>query len=224
VRIDPSGATPHTHRVIRLLAAGLTLVALSACGSTSGDGGKSSSTTAPSSSSASPSGSPSGASSATYFTNAESDAINAVARPSQAAATRATAAANESRCNKRASKSYAAWRACWHSLLDPYAQKLRAVGGEFRILQVGSFPAACVTALKGADGVFQGFARRVGGLLAGIDSPKRSAQVKALNSYTATIRAIEDGYQKPFNSVTEVCYSPQQLKKLRSSASPSPTS
>ena len=200
----------------------LTLIVLSACGSTSGDKEKSSSTT--SSASASPSGSSGGASSATYFTNAESDAINAVARPAQAAATRATAAGNERRCNKLASKSYPAWRTCWHGLLDPYAQKLKAIGGEFRILQVGTFPSACVAALKGADGVFQGFAQRVGGLLAGIDSPKRSAQVKALNSYTRTIRAVEAGYQKPFNSVTEVCYSPQQLKKLRSSPTPSPGS
>jgi hypothetical protein len=211
--------------MVRSLVAALSaLVVLSGCGAGSGEDVRSSSPSASSSSSsASPSESSEEAGGA-YFTNAESDAINVVARAAQAAATRATSAASERRCNSLASKSYPAWRACWHSLLDPYVQRLRAVGGEFRILQVGSFPATCVAALKSADGVFQGFAQQAGGLLAGIDSAKRSAQVKALNRYTATVKAIEGGYQKPFTSVTDVCYSPQQLAKLRSSVSPSPSS
>ena len=134
------------------------------------------------------------------------------------------AAANETRCNRLGAKSYPAWRACWHRLLDPYSQKLRAIGDALRNLQVGAFPPACVTALKAADTTFQGFAGRVDMLSAGIDSDKRAAQTRATNSYNATIKAIENDYAKPFQSMTQACYSPEELKKLnsRKTASPSP--
>jgi hypothetical protein len=207
-----------------VVAAVSVLVILTGCGSSPDEPGEPASPTASPRSSTSPSGGSSEQSGTGYFTNAESGAINAVARAAQAAATRATAAASETRCNKLASKTYPAWRACWHGLLDPYAQRLRAVGRELGILQSGSFPSGCVTALKSAQAVFQSYARRVAGLLAGIDSAKRGAQVRALDRYTATIKAIEGGYQKPFTSVTDACYSPQQLEKLRTSQSPSPTS
>ena len=203
----------------------IVLVLLSGCGTTSGGGARSSSQSSSQSSSPSVAGNPSSTegSGATYFTNTESDAINAVARPAQAAATRALTAANESRCNRLGSKGYAVWRACWHALLDPYAQGLRAIAAELGTLQVGEFPAGCLDGLKAADSTFRGFAQRVDRLLAGFDSNKRAAQVKAINGYTSTIRTIETGYSKPFQAVTRVCYSPEQLKKLDASTSASPS-
>jgi hypothetical protein len=206
--------------VIRVVAATtVALVVLAGCGSTSSGGGSASGTT---SASASPSsGTSSGTGGTTHFSQAEADAINAAAGPPQAAARRALAAAPVARCNRLASKNIAAWRACNHALLDPYAEGLRGLANEFHILQVGSYPPPCLDGLKATETTFQGFAVRVDKILAGFDSPDRSAQVKAITGFNPTIRAIEAGYKRPFDALATACFTPAELKRMRASASAS---
>jgi hypothetical protein len=211
------------HRALIVLAATATLL-MSGCGESASH---------PDSTSASadaPGTAPSSASSTAadedtlYFGKADSDAINVVVRQAQTAARRATTTRNEERCNASADRGYSAWRACWHGLLDPYAKRLLAVGDEFDSLATRDYPATCVTSLTLARQVFGDFARRVQGLLAGIDSSERAAQVRATKAYNRTLSAIEKGYLKPFQVVTRDCYSPEDLKKINASASAAPDS
>jgi hypothetical protein len=204
--------------VIRVVAAtAVALVVLAGCGSSSSGGGSTSGTTSASASASH--GSSSGTSGTTHFSHVEADAINAAADPPQAAARRALAAAPVARCNRLATKNISAWQACWHALLDPYAQGLRGLATEFRTLQAGTFPPPCLDALKAAGTTFQGYAMRVDKTLAGFDSPNQRARVKAITGYNPTIRSIEAGFRRPFDSVANACFTPEELKRMKASAS-----
>lgn len=197
---------------------------LSACGSSSDEAAPASPRSSSSSSGATPGsgGVTSEAVDETYFTDAESDALNVPARTSQAAAARAVLPANQRRCNRARDRGFGPWRACWHGLLDPYSKDLLAVGAAFELLSSGAFGDRCVSELKKSNQVFVGLSRRVDRVLAGIDSSRYSAQVKAINSYNQTVDGVEAAYAKPFRATTRVCYSPAVLEKLDSSASASP--
>ena len=60
--------------------------------------------------------------------------------------------------------------------------------------------------------------------LAGIDSKRRAAQVKALRIYGPTLGEISKSFAEPFRPVTQVCYSPKDLASIQASprSSPSP--
>jgi len=115
-----------------------------------------------------------------------------------------------------------AWRKCWHGLLDPYAKGLTHLGGEFTSLATGTFPAACVAELEKGAQTFAGFTRQVDALLAGIDSSDRRAQVKATRAYQGTVDGIAEGFTKPFQDITQACYSPEDLASINASPEPSP--
>jgi hypothetical protein len=204
--------------VIRAVAATtVALVVLSGCGAASSGGGKASGTTSASAST----GASSGTAGTTHFSQAEADAINAAAGPPQAASRRALADAPVARCNRLATKSIADWRACWHALLDPFAQGLRGLATEFRVLQVGTFPPPCIAATKVTETTFQGYASRVDKILAGLDSPDQRARVKAITGYNPTIRSIQAGFARPFDLVANACFTSEQLKRMKASASAS---
>jgi hypothetical protein len=160
-------------------------------------------------------------SAASYFARTDTDAINAVADTAQKAGARAQAKASTLACNKSSDRGYQAWRACWHLLLDPFGKALGAVATEFGTFAGRDFPEDCGSALGAAQETFTGFATKVDGLLAGIDSQRRPAQVKALKSYNATLTSIAAGYTKPFQSVTKVCYSPKDLASINARPTPS---
>ena len=208
--------------MLRAVVALVSCLVLVSCGAEGGSSGSSSESSPSSSESASsgPSSDPSQTAQGTYFTEADSSAINAVARKSQAAAARSIAAPSLRRCN--GANGYDAWRKCWHGLLDPYAVDLLAIGAEFDLLAKGAYPEPCVVQLKAAKQAFGGLAGRVKKLLAGFDSSQRSAQTRAVNTYVSTINSIEASYQKPFQDMTKVCYSPEDLAKLSASPAPSP--
>jgi hypothetical protein len=195
---------------LRLCALSLcAVVLLAACGSSDAASKKSEPDT-----SASPA--------ATYFVQADTDAINKAAAPAQAAGTKAVSDTGIAGCNKL--EAYPAWRKCWHSLLDPFSRGLTRLAATFTTLAANDLPEDCVTELEGAAETFGGFAGRVDGLLAGFDSDERSAQAKAAKRYGKTVQSIIDGFAKPFQDMTQVCYSPQDLESINASPSPSPTS
>jgi hypothetical protein len=157
--------------------------------------------------------------SAAYFTLADTNAINEAAAPAQAAGAKAIAPARMAACNKL--KDYPAWRACWHGLLDPFARGLTGLSAGFNALAAKDLPEDCVTELERAAKTFDGFARRVEGLLAGVDSDNAAAQAKAAKKYSPTVTGIQSGFAKPFQAATQVCYSPKDLASINASPSPS---
>lgn len=193
------------HR-LALTAAALTLLA-SGCGSGPGGSGTTSASTA--SKSAEPA----------YFQQAESDVLNEAAAPAMKAAGAASSAENIKRCNRI--QLYPAWRRCWHKLLDPLAGRLTRLSAAFIGLSGQSFPQKCVTQLEGAARTFTSFSETITALLAGYDSTRATARSKAANSYGSSLDQVTSGFQKPFQTVTQGCYSPKVLASLKASPSPS---
>ena len=83
------------------------------------------------------------------------------------------------------------------------------------------FPKDCVTELESSAKAFKRFAGKVDGLLTGIDSDKAAAQAKAAKKYGATLGGVQGGFTKPFQDMTQVCYSPKELADINASPSPS---
>ena len=156
--------------------------------------------------------------SASYFVIEDTAGLNQAAATAQTAGTRARAVRNLEACNKI--DAYPAWRRCWHGLLDPFAKGLTDLGGEFTSLATGTFPASCVAELEKGAQTFAGFAREVDALLAGIDSSDRRAQVKATRAYQGSLDGIGEGFNKPFQDITQVCYSPEDLASINASPKP----
>lgn len=156
--------------------------------------------------------------SASYFVTEDTDGLNQAAATAQAAGTRARAVRNLEACNKI--DAYPAWRKCWHRLLDPFAKGLTDLGGEFTSLAAGTFPPACVAELEKGTHTFNGVAGQVEALLAGIDSSNRRAQVKATRAYQRTVDSIAEGFTTPFQDITQVCYSPEDLASINASPKP----
>ena len=71
-------------------------------------------------------------------------------------------------------------------------------------------------------GISRSGATIVGGLLRGIDSKRRVAQVRALRIYGTTLGEISKSFAEPFQAVTQVCYSPKDLASINASPKPSP--
>jgi hypothetical protein len=191
------------------LATVLVALVLSGCG---GDSGSDKSGT--------PSAEERKARDASYFATAETRAINTAAAAAQTAGAKAASTAHTAACSKI--KEYAAWRTCWHGLLDPFFSGLAGLSGVFRSLSTRNFPEDCAIQIKRAAQTFTAFAGRVDALLGGIDSDQRAAQVKAARSYQATVDGITEGYNEPFRNLTQVCYSPEDLASINASPTPRP--
>lgn len=201
-------------------------VSLGGCGGgdTSASGGES-----PPSASASPSGSASASGAAeVFFVEADSDAVNRVVARAQRSGGRAFASRQRDRCNAASDRGYAAWRACWHGLLDPFRRDLVAVGTQLGSMAEQDLPSDCRAGLRQGRKRFAGYGDRIAALLRGIDSAERSAQVRSMDTYDSVIRRLGRGFTPYFQRLTRVCYSPQDLAsidaeaKARSSATPSP--
>ncbi len=126
-------------------------------------------------------------------------------------------------CNKAGNRGYEQWRTCWHNLLDPFKASLTGLATELGTLAKRDFPEDCVTSLGAAEAAFTGFATEVEDLLAGIDSKRRAAQVRALRIYGTTLGEISKSFAEPFQAVTQVCYSPKDLASIQASPRPSPS-
>jgi hypothetical protein len=194
------------------LVAGL-LLATNACGSE----GESGAVASPS-----PSAQDSSSPARHYFGEAESSAINDTALPAQDALTKAHG--SMARCDRAAeSGGYPAWRRCWHRVLDPAEQGIVDSTEVLGELADKPLPPRCVAALEGAAKVLQGHARTVAAVTAGIDSPRRGEQTRALNRLQ---RVMEDAHQtfgKRFRGMTPLCYSPEDLKSIEADPSQVPS-
>jgi hypothetical protein len=172
-------------------------------------------------------GKPSASPTATYFVRADTDAINAAAVKAQKTGATAQAAKQQKSCNKAGQRGYDQWRSCWHKLLAPFRKALAGLAAEFGALAEREFPDDCVTSLEAGEAAFTGFATQADGLLRGIDSKRRTAQVRALRIYDTTLGEISKSFAEPFQAVTQVCYSPKDLASInaspRSSPKPSPS-
>jgi hypothetical protein len=172
-------------------------------------------------------GKPSASPTATYFVRADTDAINAAAVKAQKTGAAAQAAKQQKSCNKAGQRGYDQWRSCWHKLLAPFRKALAGLAAEFGALAEREFPDDCVTSLEAGEAAFTGFATQADGLLRGIDSKRRTAQVRALRIYDTTLGEISKSFAEPFQAVTQVCYSPKDLASInaspRSSPKPSPS-
>jgi hypothetical protein len=169
-------------------------------------------------------GDPSASPTASYFVKADTDAINAAAVEAQKTGAQAQSAKEQKACKKAGGSGYEEWRTCWHNLLDPFEKALTDLAAELGRLAERDFPEDCVTSLGGAQAAFTGFAEEVDGLLTGIDSQRRSAQVRALRLYGPTLGEISKSFAEPFQGVTGVCYSPKDLASITASPRPSPSS
>ena len=167
---------------------------------------------------------PSASPAASYFVKADTDAINAALVQAQKAGARAQAPKAQAACNKAGDRGYEAWRTCWHNLLNPFEKALTDLAAELGRLAERDFPEDCVTSLGGAQAAFTGFAEEVDGLITGIDSQRRAAQVRALRLYGPTLGEISKSFAEPFQGVTGVCYSPKDLASITASPRPSPSS
>jgi len=165
--------------------------------------------------------------SASYFVRADTDAINAAAVKAQRTGAAAQAAKQQRSCNKARERGYEQWRSCWRQLLDPFRKGLAGLASQVGTLAEREFSEDCVTSLQAAEATFTGFATQVDGLLRGIDSERRVAQVRALRIYNTTLGEISKSFAEPFQAVTQVCYSPKDLASInaspRSSPQPSPS-
>jgi len=172
-------------------------------------------------------GKPSATPTATYFVRADTDAINEAAVKAQKTGATAQSAKQQRSCNKAGESGYEEWRSCWHNLLAPFGKALAGLATELGTLAEREFPADCVTSLEAGEAAFTEFATQVDGLLRGIDSKRRVAQVRALRIYDTTLGEISKSFAEPFRAVTQVCYSPKDLASInaspRSSPKPSPS-
>jgi hypothetical protein len=170
---------------------------------------------------------PSPSPTASYFIRADTDGINAAAVKAQKTGATAQAAKQQKSCNKAGERGYDQWRSCWHELLVPFSKALAGLATELGTLAEREFPEDCVTSLEAGEAAFTGFATQVDGLLRGIDSKRRVAQVRALRIYDNTLGEISKSFAEPFQAVTQVCYSPKDLASInaspRSSPEPSPS-
>ena len=162
-------------------------------------------------------GEPSASPTATYFVRADTDAINAAAVKAQKTGATAQSAKQQKSCNKAGERGYEQWRSCWHELLDPFRAALAGLATELGTLAEREFPEDCVTSLEAGEAAFTGFATQVDGLLRGIDSKRRVAQVRALRIYDTTLGEISKSFAEPFQAVTQVCYSPKDLASINAS-------
>ena len=169
-------------------------------------------------------GDPSASPTTAYFVRADTDAINAAAVQAQKTGAQAQAAKAQAACNKAGNRGYRQWRTCWHNLLGPFKTSLTGLATELATLAERDFSEDCVTSLEAAGAAFTGFADEVDALLAGIDSKRRTTQVRALKVYGATLGEISKSFAEPFQGVTQVCYSPKDLASITASPSPSPDS
>lgn len=158
-----------------------------------------------------------------WFVTADTDAVNAVATQAQRSGATALATRRLERCNATSEQGYAAWRACWHRLLDPLARDLSAVAARMGAMSEQDLPQACTEALGAGQRRFTGFEQRVAMLLDGIDNEQRRAQVRAMRTYDTTLRGIGEGFAPVFRSLTQVCYSPADLASINADPSGSPS-
>jgi len=157
---------------------------------------------------------------ATYFVDKDTNKINEAAAAAQAAGAKASKDARIDACNDI--DTYRPWRKCLHTLLDPYSKGLDQLVGVLKDLRRQGFPDDCRGELADAAGTFHRFGSRVEGLLVGIDSNERSQQVASAKHYGSTLTAISEGFAKPFQELTQVCYSPEELAKINASPAPTP--
>lgn len=191
------------------VAAAVALVGTAACGA---DG---------ESAASSPSASPSSSQERTYFGNADSSAINETALPAQDALNKA----NESmqRCDRAADRGgYPAWRRCWHGTLDRAEQGVAQSAEVLERLARKDLPPRCVAELEATAEVLAEQARAVAGLTAGIDSPRRAAQTRALNQMQDVLATAHRTFAEKFQGLTPLCYSPEDLKSIDATPSQSP--
>ena len=167
-------------------------------------------------------GKPSASPSATYFVRADTDAINGAAVKAQKTGATAQSAKQQKSCNKAGERGYEQWRACWQRLLAPFRKALAGLATQLGTLAERGFPEDCVTSLEAGEAAFTGFATQVDGLLRGIDSKRRVAQVRALRIYDTTLGEISKSFAEPFRAVTQVCYSPKDLASINASPRSSP--
>ena len=203
---------PAPPRVLLLLV--LTL-ALTGCG---GGDGRAGADEEPSGASAGPSESPS--TEATYFVEADSDAVNAATARAQRSGAATTTPRRMARCDRAGEQQgYPAWRRCWHGLLDPFVRDLDGVAATLGTMAGQDLPSACTRELRAGKERFTTFGWRVEGLLAGIDAEDRAAQQRSMNSYRKVIGRVGEGFAPYFRTLTRACYSPSDLESIDASAS-----
>lgn len=168
-----------------------------------------------------PRGTPSPSAKAAYFERADTSTINKVAAAAQTAGAKAQAPGRLRKCN-RAGIDYVAWRACWHGLLDPFESSLDQMATTLKTLGAHDLPQACVARLGDASSTFTGYARKVARLTEEIDSDQRTRQERAMRNYTSTLRHIFDGFMRPFQVLTQACYSPKDLASINASPNATP--
>ncbi len=173
---------------------------------------------------AGPSASPSKSPSAAYFVRTDTDRINKVAEQARRGAVAATAQKRKDACDAAGGKGYAAWRRCWHALLDPFQRSLGKVAATMDDLATHDLPGRCRKELTRASGTFTARAEVVSGMLAGIDSDQRAAQERVMRTYDARLQKMGKAWSEPFVDLTQACYSPDDLASIEASASASPTS
>ncbi len=156
----------------------------------------------------------------TYFSGEESDLVNKAAAAAQSAGAATTAARRLAACNKIT--AYPGWRQCWRRLLQPYSAGLKDVAGTLTTLQKGDFPPACRSELADGAQRFTSFADQIDTLLAGLESPARSQQLRSAKRYSPTLNRIAGDFAEPFQKATQVCYSPEVLASVNADPSASP--
>lgn len=203
--------------VLVAMVAGVVLLTTAGCGS---EGKSDTQSAAAASRSASPK--PSSSPAPKYFVEADSAAINETALPAQAAISKAHGSA--ARCDRVGStKGYPAWRRCWHRLLDPAEKGLVDSAGVLTGLADKELPPRCVAALEDAAKALEGRARTVGAVLAGIDSPGRGAQTRAVNRMLRVLEDAHATFGKRLRGLTPLCYSPEDLKSIEAQPSQVPS-
>ncbi len=158
----------------------------------------------------------------TYFTQTESDSINAIAGKATQAGAKAVDDKQVQACNKAAERGPGPYRTCLHALLEPVASALGDLAAEFGRLAGREFPPECVTSLGEAQVTFTGLSSRVAEILGRFDSEDTKAQNRAARTYYKSLEEVSGGFTKPFQEMTQACYSPQDLASINASPSASP--
>ena len=154
-----------------------------------------------------------------YFVTSDTDALNAAAVTAQEAGAAVVQPKAIRRCNRVRTDGFEGWSECWLGLVDPYRDALRGVAKQMRTAADQDLVAACRQGLRAAADDVEALADRIDTLEEGFRSSEPAAQRRTKRAYSSTVQEVGSGLLPPFQRLTDVCYSPEDLARFRADAS-----
>lgn len=202
----------HPRRLAPSVLAAILATVVTGCGGADGAGGSSApSAAAQSETPAEP----------TYYTEADTDALNAVIGPASTAQQQMTRRAAVEACNGLR-EDLKSWRACWTALVEPAARGLGQASTTVLGQVADDMPQACADASEEYASALKAARKDLERLLQDLTNGKAAVQRRAARDYAKSAEAAGTALTEALPDLTQACYSPADLASIE--ASPSPTS